>query len=381
MTDPSMPSPLSYLLADAQRAMDGLTQSLSRPLEDMPQAALHVFDLVTVLSRLGFAADAQDLQSLGQELLMGQPTALSSVRDKLVTTRQRLLDIQTLPSQPDHSDSPRAAAPSQAGREPPKPTAAWGSFGWASTEMTHWAAHGTLGQDSSAVTPIRQRSMDLLQHARLLNQDQGLDAQRALDAVLAQLQDCIGHLDQVPLRNLYNQAQHRVDDVWVDPEVIRGLQRLQPMASRCTQLLVQSRGHLVCIDWEGLQLSAQELDTVGSVLAQLSGCVLMQADRYRLILPCSVQRMSCLSFLLGGRRYAASMAQCQSDLVSLSQGEETQCLLTLGQQSLTLQVQAWLGCKTMTLYALPSGVAAPAGVQRVAMDGQGQLHLWFDHTT
>lgn len=379
MSEASTPSPLSYLLADAERAMDGLAQSLSHPLEDMPQAALHVFDLVTVLSRLGFAAEAQDLQSLGQELLMGQPTALAAVRDRLVATRHRLLEIQTLPTEPALGASPQATPASASGIDKPTPTPAWGNFGWASNQMTHWAAHGTLGQDHSTVTPIRQRGLGLLQHARLLNQDAGAQAQRALDAVLAELQDCIAHLDQVPLRNLYNQPQHRVDDVWVDPEVIRGLQRLQPMALRCTQLRVQSRGHMVCIDWEGLQLSAQELDVAGSVVAQLSGCVLAQADGYRLVLPCSVQRMNCLSFILGGRRYAASMAQCQSDMVSLSQGEGTQCVLTLGQQSLTVQVQAWLGCKTMTLYALPPGIPAPTGVQRVAMDGQGKLHLWFDH--
>ena len=379
MLETPMSSPLSYLLADAERAMDGLAQSLSRPLEDMPQAALHVFDLVTVLSRLGFAADAQDLQSLGQELLMGQPTALALLRDKLASTRDRLLEIQTLPTEPSPSVAPDPATPLGTEMARPRPTPAWGSFGWASTQMTQWAAHGTLGHDSSAVLPIRQRSMGLLQHARQLNQDRGAQAQRTLDAVLAELQDCIAHLDQVPLRNLYNQPQHRVDDVWVDPEVIRGLQRLQPMALRCTQLRVQSRGQLVCIDWEGLQLSAQELNDAGAVLAQLHGCVLTQADGYRLMLPCSVQRMSCLSFMLAGRRYAASMAQCQSDMVSLSQGEGAQCLLTLGQQSLTIQVQAWLGCKSMTLYALPPGIPAPSGVQRIAMDGQGQIHLWFDH--
>ena len=383
MPEQSTHSPLSFLLADAERAMDGLAQSLSRPLEDMPQAALHVFDLVTVLSRLGFDSDAQELHSLGQELLMGQPTALATLREQLIVTQHRLLDIQALPSHPTPTSPPSSAAPSALDTDQPRPTptAAWGGFGWASTSMTQWAAQGTLTQDRSAISPIRQRGLGLLQHARMLNQANSADAQRALDAILGELQECLGHLDQVPLRNLYNQAQHHVDDVWVDQDVIRGLQRLQPMALRCAQLRVQGRGHRVCIDWEGLQLSAQDLELASTVLAQLSGCLLMRPDGYRLVLPCSPLRMNCLSFMLGGRRYAASLAQCQTDLVALSQDQGAQCHLRVGQHSLTLQVDAWLGCKTMTLYAIPTGIQAPAGVHRVAVDDHGKVHLWFDHAT
>ena len=376
MAEQLAPGPLGYLLADAQRALDGLAQSLSRPLEDMPQAALHVFDLVTVLSRLGFASDAQELQTLGQELLMGQPAAVSTLREKMSAAQARLQEVQSLPTSAPAPSHPSPDAPAATG--PLRPTAAWGGFGWASTQMTQWAGQGTLAQDHSAVSPIRQRSLDLLQHARLLNQSHDAGTQRTLDAVLAELQDRIGRLDQVPLRNLYNQSQHRVDDVWVDQEVVRALQRLQPLASRCAHVVVQGRGHLVCMDWEGVQLSAQELTLASDVLAALSGCLLTQADGYRLVFPCSTQRMNCLAFMLGGRRYAASVAQCQSDLIALHQGDETQCSLWMGHEALTLQVNAWLGCQTMTLYPLPKGVKAPAGVKRIAMDGQGTVHLWFE---
>jgi hypothetical protein len=52
--------------------------------------------------------------------------------------------------------------------------------------------------------------------------------------------------------------------------------------------------------------------------------------------------------------------------------------LRLGDQPLTLKTDAWLGNHPMNLHPIPAGVTAPEGVKTVALDGEGQVYLWFD---
>jgi len=99
---------------------------------------------------------------------------------------------------------------------------------------------------------------------------------------------------------------------------------------------------------------------------------------YRLRLPCSLKRMSCLAFMMAGQRYAVSAAQCPGGPLSPTPQADIPLNLRLGDQSLTLKTEAWLGSHAMNLHTIPPGVTAPPGVKTVALDGEGRLYLWFD---
>ena len=88
--------------------------------------------------------------------------------------------------------------------------------------------------------------------------------------------------------------------------------------------------------------------------------------------------MSCLAFMMAGQRYAVSAAQCPGGAVSPILQADSPLHLRLGDQSLTLKTEAWLGSHPMNLHPIPPGVTAPAGVKTVALDGDGRLYLWFD---
>lgn len=384
MSDTTRHDHLALLLADAERALDGLRLSLSQPLQDMPQASLHALDLVTALSRLGLASLADVVQSMAQQLSLGHPTVLSLAHEIVQDLERTLQELGQAGSrsvseeaQPRWADWRRqlsSAAPSASS------PGSWGSLVTSSGAAPSLAGFGTLPTDSASANPMRQHGLDLLQHARMLSVCTDDRSRRALDAVLAELQDRTCRLDQVPLRNLYNQAHHHVDDAWADQDIVRSLQQLQPLALRSRNIRVESRGLLLFIDWLGLELTPQELHTTGRTLNRLGGSVVDIPHGYRVCLPCSLRRMSCIAFMMAGQRYAVSAAQCPATPLMLERETpaDTSLCLRLGEQTLTLQSDEWLGCHPMNVHPIPSGVTAPAGVNSVALDGEGHVYLWFD---
>ena len=379
MSDASRHDHWALLLADAERALDGLRQSLHHPLQDMPQCALHALDLVSALARLGMTTQADVVQAVSQQLSLGQPAVLGLAQE-VVVALERLLRAQA--QRAHFPDDQEAASQWDEWRRqvhaPAFAQPAWSGLHASSSSLTPIAGYGALSADSTSAHPVRQQGMDLLQHARMLNARGDEAARRALDAVLAELQDRTCRLDQVPLRNLYNQAHHQVDDAWADQDIVRGLQQLQPLALRSKSIQVECRGLMLFIDWLGLALTPDERHSSGKILHRLGGSMTEVSQGYRLCLPCSLKRMSCLAFVMAGQRYAVSAAQCPGGPLSPTPQVDIPLNLRLGDQSLTLKTEAWLGSHAMNLHTIPPGVTAPPGVKTVALDGEGRLYLWFD---
>lgn len=384
MSDTTRHDHLALLLADAERALDGLRLSLAQPLQDMPQAALHALDLVTALSRLGLTSPADVVQAMSQQLSLGHPAVLSLAQDIVQDLERTLQELAQSSSHPDSSEPPSHWAEwrRQLGSTAPAAAtpSAWGSLAATAGATPPLTGYGTLSSDSNSANPMRQHGLDLLQHARMLNLRTDERSRRALDAVLAELQDRTCRLDQVPLRNLYNQAHHQVDDAWADQDIVRGLQQLQPMALRSRGIRVESRGLLLFIDWHEVELTPQELHAAGRILNRLGGSVVTMGQGYRVCLPCSLRRMSCMAFVMGGQRYAVSAAQCPAAPLALERDNpvDVSLNLRLGNEALTLQPDAWLGCHPMNVHPIPAGVTAPSGVNHVALDGDGCVYLCFE---
>ena len=93
MSDASRHDHWALLQADAERALDGLRQSLHHPLQDMPQCALHALDLVSALARLGMTTQADVVQAVSQQLSLGQPAVLGLAQE--VVTRCLATSVET----------------------------------------------------------------------------------------------------------------------------------------------------------------------------------------------------------------------------------------------------------------------------------------------
>jgi hypothetical protein len=380
MSDSTRHDHLALLLADAERALSGLRHSLQQPLQDMPQASLHALDLVSALSRLGMTTPSDVVQAVSQQLSLGQPTVLGLAHDVVQALEPLLQERAQTGARPqDPASTPpwdewrrQLSAPSTSAPAP------WNGLTAPSTSLSPIAGYSTLSVDPTSAHPVRQQGMDLLQHARMLNARADEASRRALDAVLAELQDRTCRLDQVPLRNLYNQAHHQVDDAWADQDIVRGLQQLQPMALRSRQIQVECRGLLLFIDWLGLDMTSDERHRAGKILHRLGGSLAELPQGFRLCLPSSLKRMSCLAFRMAGQRYAVSAAQCPGGPIAPMPEVDGPLHLRLGDQPLTLKTDAWLGNHPMNLHPIPTGVTAPEGVKTVALDGEGRVYLWFD---
>ena len=386
MSDSSRHDHFTLLRVDAERALDGLRHSLAQPMADMPQAALHALDLGTALSRLGLAPEAEMLQAIGQGLSLGHPAVMSMAGD-MAQDIEQALSLLAHSETPDDSTRPllrwaqwsrqlTSASPSLSADS----ATGWNSLMVSTSEPLGQSQLGAPPLMSSVAQPVRQQSLDLLQHARMLNSRGDVRSRRSLDAVLAELQDRTCRLEQIPLRNLYNQPQHQVDDAWVDLDIVRALQQLQPLALRSRSIQVESRGLLLFINWSDLSLAPQECEFAGQTLNRLGGCIMPLAQGYRLCLPSSLRRMSCVAFTMASRRYAVSAAQCPSALgpKGPASSAPSDLSLHLGHQHLVLKIDTWLGSRPMNLHPIPDGVTRPEGVHHVALDAEGLVHLWFD---
>jgi len=359
----SRPDHLTLLISDAERALHGLQHSLNaQGAQGMPQAALHALDLSNALTSVGLQSQAELLQSVSQEL----------------QTLAQLQSGQTLSPQGDvlAQWNQRLSAQSQQSHHPAGTTS---SLAGASTKLPGLGSGASLSLEPTSGGLLRQHGLDLLQHARVLNLQAGERDIRMIDALLSELQDRACRFDQIPLRHLYSLAHHQTDDAWVDQDILRLLQQLQPWALQARRIQVNCRSLVLFIDWIDLTLHEEGELKLGQVVRTAGGRVDTIPNGYRLCLPTSLNRMRMQAFEMGGRRFAVSSAQCLTP-APLGYPVDRQPTLELvqGFHHLTLQVDRLLHHEHMNIFLIPPGVPRPEGVESIALDGKGQVYLRFE---
>lgn len=380
--EPSRPDHLTLLISDAERALHGLQHSLTaQGAQGMPQAALHALDLSNALTSVGLQSQADLLQSVSQELSLGQPAAVEVATELLPLITQTLTQLQSgqpLPPQETVLTQWNQRLSAQSQQDTP-PAGTTSSLAGASTKLPGLGSGASLSLEPTSGGLLRQHGLDLLQHARVLNLQAGERDIRMIDALLSELQDRACRFDQIPLRHLYSLAHHQTDDAWVDQDILRLLQQLQPWALQARRIQVNCRSLVLFIDWIDLTLHEEGELKLGQVVRTAGGRVDTIPNGYRLCLPTSLNRMRMQAFEMGGRRFAVSSAQCLTP-APLGYPVDRQPTLELvqGFHHLTLQVDRLLHHEHMNIFLIPPGVPRPEGVESIALDGKGQVYLRFE---
>lgn len=397
------------LLEDGQRSMLALERSLASDQGCGAEASLHVMDLSSLFSGLGLKLQAHALRDLAQGLSEDAVTAPSQVQLVLPLTKRMLEAIQT--ADETAIDAARSAwdvcfaqgEPAASGPEalPPQirlqPAVAeffiTGREGYLAADGGRWMDAAPLfsaGLTSAPYaaapvkTPVTARPsvqyppdwMDVRAQAVQMVQEAGVCVHAQKDTVaqmvikLNAVQDALMRVGQLPLRQAYPDLA--VDDCWADPHVLDLLEHLQVFSQRAVRISVSMRNLMLFVFWQGSTLSHVELAHLGQKVADLHGRVDLLDTGVQLVLPVSAMRMRMVSFQVGGQWHALSQAQFRE---WKQDGTNIQLQLRCGVQDQSLSVAQSGPFASMNLYPWPALVPAPIGLQAVALDGMGRIHL------
>lgn len=386
----------SILAADAQRALDGLTRSLSKGSQGMPQGALHSRDLAVALTQVGLDPVSSIVDDVARQLTLGQPSVLEMASSIVPMIEKALADIklgqtpdaealqeQWLPwTQRLHNTVVQDARPLQAFQAVvPKVEEIQLQTQAPAQETTPSSLQSvvdarTLDPKDPGVLAIRLQGLRLIQQARIANQQDDERSVRQMDALLSELQDWSLRLGQQALSTLYPRFSADMSDVWVDVRQLEVLKTLMPYADRAQYMVAQSRSLTVFLDWHGLTLTEIELQQLAKSMADMRGQVRKMEGGYRLVFPSSQSRMRVVPFMLKGQRYAVAAAQyVQFEPMTVENEGAGKVLLRSGNLTKSLAVDRVLTAENVNITAIPELLDRPQWLSGVTVDNHGEVYL------
>lgn len=395
---------LSLVAADAERSLDGLAHSLQRGTAGMSQGALHSRDLSGALSTLGLDAAAGLVDDVGRQMTLGQPSVLDVAQGLIPLIAQAVKDIQLghVPESDVQEEtwgpwssrlqvlvtrdaaplkSFEAVVPKQAPAVP-QPAALDAPLDATELAVPHappplpLQPQTTVSASDPGWRALRMQGLNLIQNARIVNQQDDERTVRQMDALLSELQDWSLRVGQRPLSDLFPQAAQDMTDVWLDAFLLERLEPLRAWGQRATRIQAQSRSLIIHVELQGLALPDDEYQQAGRCLRSVSGQIRRTEQGYRLALPCSLTRMRVVPFILKGQRYAVGFAQfIQFQPDTAEAGAAGSLILRSGVDSKSLQVDRILPAENMNLFELPEGIERPDWLSGVALDGAGDIYF------
>lgn len=406
-----------WLVSDALLSLSALESGLAGPSPADAEAALHLMDLSSMLSGLGFKPEAQALKDMARVLAedpvsshQDLPVLMPLLRamllaipqdDALVLERSRKALIEGLrlaPAAPAWSPAAAAAtAPvvqswPEPGRSqpvvqsslaeptppppPPPPQPEQPPLFSAGLTTGSYAAATAVpaplptGLSYPELLALRSQLLDTVQEAGA-SSDSGAELSPAALARLHSTQDSLIRVGQLPISKVYPEVLG-AQACWADLNVLQLLEHLSVFSLRASRISVSVRNLTLFVNWDNVSLSQAELQHIGEQVAHLHGRLEQLESAVQLVVPTSSARARMLPYCFEGQWHALYWAQC------VGQDENTSPLtlrLQCGMQSLTVQAEQVGKVLNMNLHPWPSLVPAPVSLQAVALDGSGRLHL------
>ena len=194
------------------------------------------------------------------------------------------------------------------------------------------------------------------------------------------MQDRSTRIGQADLHSVYPQAMLAADDIWVDPKVLDVLHSLCGLSQNALQIKAEVRSLTLFLDWTGLSLKDKELTQVGEKLQMIQGRIQHSGDGYRLVLPCSLQRMRMHPFVLHGQPQVVSGPQFVQAHPWSDGRTGLRIDLRAGATDVSLHADSLLPAQNMNVYPIPPEVQAPVELMGLALDDQAQVYWRWDWT-
>ena len=382
------------LAADAQRSLDGLSNSLSKGSQGMAQGALHSRDLAVALSQVGLDPVSSIVDDVARQLTLGQPSVLEMAASIVPMIAKALADV-SMGQVPDSEALQEAWLPwtrklQEAVVRDARPLQEFQAI-VPKVEEIHLQPQAKISAPAESLEPpevealdpndpgvwaIRIQGLRLIQQARIANQQDDERSVLQMDALLSELQDWAVRLGQRALSSIYPRFRDTIKDVWVDAQQLEQLQSLQTYADRATQIVAQSRSLTVFLDWHGLDLTELEVQNVAALMADMRGQVRKMEGGYRLVFPGSLARMRVIPFMLKGQRYAVGAAQyVQFEPMTIENDGAGKILLRSGNVTKSLAVDRVLAAENVNISAIPDIIERPQWLAGVTVDNHGEVYL------
>ena len=383
------------LVADAKRALDGLSASLSKGLYGMTQGALHCHDLVVAMTQVGLDPIASIVNDISYQLTLGQPGVLDLAKSVVPLIEKSLSDLSMglMPESQQLQEQwlPVAQRLQETLVQGPVPseffdTAALRLPSTAtplSITKVHGRIHGATAQNELLleslpdVSTLRVQGLRLVQRARVANHKKGDRSVIQVDNLLSELQDWSLRLGQRALSSIYPRFQTAIKDVFVDPDQLLRLASVSSFVERATHVSAQVRGLTLFLDWCGLTLSGDEQHQIAEVISEMRGQMRSIGYGYRLTFPCSLARVRVVPFVLKGQRYAVTAAQyLKFESTSGKNDGFGKIFLRSGITTKSLDVDQVLAPENVNVSSIPREIAQHQWMVGVILDKTGVLYPW-----
>lgn len=382
------------LAADAQRSLEGLSNSLSKGSQGMAQGALHSRDLAVALSQVGLDPVSSIVDDVARQLTLGQPSVLVMAASIVPMIEKALADVR-MGQVPDSEALQEAWLPwtrkmQEAVVRDVRPLQEFQAI-VPKVEEIHLQPQAKIPAPAESIAPsecealdpndpgvwaIRIQGLRLIQQARIANQQDDERSVLQMDALLSELQDWALRLGQRALSSIYPRFRDTIKDIWVDAQQLEYLQSLQIYADRATQIVGQSRSLTVFLDWHGLDLTELEVQNVAALMGNMRGQVRKMEGGYRLVFPGSLARMRVIPFMLKGQRYAVGAAQyVQFEPMTVESEGAGKLLLRSGNVTKSLAVDRVLAAENVNISAIPDIIERPQWLAGVTVDNHGEVYL------
>ncbi len=408
---------LALFLADLNRSLDGLQQSLSRGAVGQSQAALHARDLSDALYGVNLPRHAELASSVSRHLASGRMGMANAAKELLRVTRGSLESLSA--GQPQGNPEEEAALAALAADVALFDVADmnFNSAGFRAVLDASRRAEAPIESAAEAtVEPESPSSLQAFVAPAISSADQEgqkLLTRTALVATLAQLQSIDHEIAQLAHYEVARQARFQLSDhanwlvsltqlgdtqtqsdggqlpVKMDLEILSAVKTLIAELGPGAPVEATQQQMTIFMLLPGYVPNAEQQRLVRSCMRRLCGRFELLPEGLRLVFPSSMNRLRVVPFRRNGQLYAISWSQLiggetlksgspeAADLLGSSEGARLQLTVKIADQIQKIYADEVCPFQLANAFTLPSTVSSPPWIAGLLVGFEPEVMIWL----
>ena len=399
---------LALFIVDINRSFEGLVVSLEQDPPAMQQAALHARDLADALGSVGLAQISALTSDISGQLGLENPAILPVAKGFIELLKKALLALESgnpnapLPQQIAVIGEISAAMSDLMSQRMDASNADQRSSFSANQAQLDAAAHQAqapavssevkqvLSPDFEMLFPQRRNGLNIVQRVREMVNRSGANSSTEMDFLLAEHQDALTSLGQVPLKGALQglAKQIEADGVFADQEILEALAEAMRLLPPGFSMHASKQALSLFIDIRGVQTNSRQMDLAGGILRRIMGRIDQTNEYVRIVLPSSLKRIRMIPFKRADKFYAVSWVQLLSisgidspagsvDVLGGITDAQKVMRLCAGVEVHTLHASEIYPVINMNTFLLPGLLTGPHWMKGVALDGASKPYTWI----
>lgn len=398
---------LALFIVDINRSFEGMVVSLEQDPPSMQQAALHARDLADGLGSVGLAQISALTSDISGQLGLENPAILPVAKGFIELLKKALLALESgnpnapLPQQIAVIGEISAAMSDLMSQRMDASTSDQKASFYANLNPLHALSHQAqepttssevrqvLSPDFEMLFPQRRNGLNIVQRVREMVNHSGVGNSTEMDFLLAEHQDALTSLGQVPFKGMLQGLAQQIeaDGVYADQEILETLAEAIRLLPPGFSMHASKQALSLFVDIRGVQTNSRQIDLVGGVLRRIMGRIDQTNEYVRIILPSSLKRIRMIPFKRADKFYAVSWVQLLSisgvdssvgsvDVLGGVADAQKIMRLCAGVETHTLRASEIYPVINMNTFLLPGILTGPHWMKGVALDGASKPYTW-----